>query len=154
MRWVGLLFWLGLCFTVAGVSASWTAAEVPGWYRTLARPDFAPPDAVFGPVWTVLYAMMAVAAWLVWRSPASARRRWGLGLFLVQLALNFAWSLIFFRMHAIGAALAEIVLLWGAIVATTAAFWRVSKAAGALMAPYLLWVSFALVLNGAFWKLN
>ena len=154
MRWAGLLFWLLLCFAVAGVSGSWTATEVPGWYRTLVRPAFAPPDWVFGPVWTALYAMMAVAAWRAWLSPASALRWWGLGLFLGQLALNFAWSLIFFRMHAIGTALVEILVLWAGIAATTAVFWRVSAIAGWLMAPYLAWVSFAVVLNAAFWRLN
>ncbi len=96
MRWIWLVSWLGLCFAVAGVSGSWTASQIPGWYRTLVRPVIAPPNWVFGPVWTLLYALMAVAAWQVCQSPASPARAWGLGLFLVQLALNFAWSLIFF----------------------------------------------------------
>jgi len=139
---------------VAGVSGSWTASEVPGWYRTLVRPSIAPPNWVFGPVWTLLYAMMAVAAWQVWESPSSPLRTLGLALFLVQLILNFAWSLIFFRQHAIGAALVEVVALWAAIGATTLVFCRVSPAAAWLMAPYWAWVSFASVLNAAFWRLN
>ena len=154
MRWVSLICWMGICFAVAGVSGLWTASEVPGWYRTLSRPAIAPPDWVFGPVWTLLYALMAIAAWRVWESVASPLRTWGLALFLVQLILNFAWSLIFFRQHAIGAALVEVVVLWVAIGVTTLVFSRVSPAAAWLMAPYLAWVTFATVLNAAFWRLN
>jgi len=154
MRWIGLLFWLGLCFAVASVSGAWTAKEVPGWYQGLVRPSFAPPDWIFGPVWTLLYALMAIAAWRIWESPASPLRTWGLGLFLVQLGLNFAWSWIFFRQHAIGAALVEVLLLWALIGAGTLVFGRVSSAAAWLMAPYWAWVSFATVLNAAFWRLN
>jgi tryptophan-rich sensory protein len=97
---------------------------------------------------------MAVAAWQIWRSPASTERTLGLALFLVQLGLNFAWSLIFFRCHAIGAALAEVVLLWAAIGATTLVFGQVALAAAWLMAPYWAWVTFAAVLNEEFWRLN
>jgi tryptophan-rich sensory protein len=118
------------------------------------RPAIAPPNWVFGPVWTLLYAMMAVAAWQVGESPASPERTWGLCLFLVQLGLNFAWSLIFFRCHAIGSALAEVVLLWAAIGATALVFSWVSPLAAWLMAPYWAWVTFATVLNAAFWRLN
>jgi tryptophan-rich sensory protein len=154
MRWIWLVFWLGLCFAVAGVSGSWTAREIPGWYRTLARPTIAPPNWVFGPVWTLLYALMAVAAWQVGQAPPSPQRTWGLILFLVQLALNFAWSLIFFRCHAIGGALLEVVLLWAAIGAATLLFGRVAPSAAWLMAPYWAWVTFATALNAAFWRLN
>jgi translocator protein len=154
MRWISLVVWLGLCFGVAGLSGSWTAAEIPGWYRTLARPAIAPPNWVFGPVWSILYALMGIAAWRVWLTAPSPARTWGLTLFLLQLALNFAWSWIFFRQHAIGAALLEVVILWAAIAATTAVFARATPTAAWLMAPYLAWVSFASVLNGAFWRLN
>jgi tryptophan-rich sensory protein len=154
MRWIALVLWIGLCFAVAAVSGSWTASEIPGWYRTLVRPSIAPPNWVFAPVWSLLYLLMAVAAWQVWQSAASPLRTWGLVLFLVQLALNFAWSLIFFRQHAIGAALVEVVVLWAAIAATTVVFGRVSPLAAWLMAPYLAWVTFASVLNGAYWRLN
>jgi tryptophan-rich sensory protein len=154
MRWISLICWMGICFAVAGVSGLWTASEVPGWYRTLAKPAIAPPDWVFGPAWTLLYALMAIAAWRVWESAASPLRTWGLALFLVQLILNFAWSLIFFRQHDLGAALAEVVVLWVAIGVTTLVFSRVSPAAAWLMAPYLAWVTFAAVLNAAFWRLN
>ena len=154
MRWIAMIFWIGLCFAVAGIGARWTAAEVPAWYQTLARPGFAPPSWIFGPVWSLLYLMMALAAWRVGLAEASPWRTWGLALFLVQLGLNLAWSWIFFRQHAIGAALAEIVLLWAAIGATTLVFARVSPAAAWLMSPYWAWVSFAALLNAAFWRLN
>ena len=154
MRWISLICWIGICFAVAGVSGLWTASEVPGWYRALVRPAIAPPDWVFGPVWTLLYAMMAFAAWQVWQSAPSQLRTWGVALFLVQLILNFAWSLIFFRQHAIGTALVEVVVLWVMIGATTLVFSRVSPAAAWLMAPYWAWVTFATVLNAAFWRLN
>lgn len=154
MRWISLLFWLGLCFAVAGISGRWTASEIPGWYRTLARPAIAPPNWVFAPVWTLLYVLMAIAAWQVWESAASPSRNLGLVLFLVQLGLNFAWSLIFFRQHAIGAALLEIVLLWSSIGGTTLVFSHVAPLSAWLMAPYLAWVSFATILNFAFWRLN
>jgi tryptophan-rich sensory protein len=154
MRWVSLLLWFGLCFAVAAVSGRWTAAEVPGWYRTLVRPAIALPSWVFAPVWTTLYALMAIAAWQVWVSAASPMRTWGLLLFLLQLGLNFAWSWIFFRQHAIGLALAEVVLLWAATGAAMLVFGRVSAVSAWLMAPYWAWVSFAALLNAAFWRLN
>ena len=136
MRWISLLFWAGLCFAVAAAGSRWTASEIPGWYRTLVRPAIAPPNWVFAPVWTLLYALMAIAAWQVWQSAPSPLRTWGLVLFLAQLGLNFAWSWIFFRQHAIGAALAEVVLLWAAIGAATLLFGRVAPVAAWLMAPY------------------
>ena len=154
MRWLGLLFWVGLCFAVAAIGGRWTAGEISGWYRTLARPAIAPPNWVFGPVWSLLYLLMAVAAWRVWLTAPSPLRTWGLTLFLVQLALNLAWSLIFFRLHAIGAALAEVALLWAAIGVTTLFFGRVAPEAAWLMAPYWAWVSFATVLNAAYWRIN
>jgi tryptophan-rich sensory protein len=159
MRWLNLIFWIILCFAVAGISGMWTAGEVAGWYRTLTRPSFAPPDWVFGPVWTLLYAMMAIAAWLVATSNAStpaavAARNWGVAIFLVQLALNFGWSLIFFRWHAIGAALIEVIVMWLAIGATILLFSKSSKIAALLLVPYLAWVTFASALNAGFWFLN
>lgn len=124
------------------------------WYRALRRPEFAPPDAVFGPVWTLLYAAMAIAAWLVWRWRREKRVRGALLLYGMQLILNAAWSPLFFGAHWIGAALVDIVVLWAALLATLVLFWRVSRVAGGLLAPYLAWVSFAAVLNFEFWRLN
>ena len=154
MRWASLLLWMAICFSVAATGGKWTAAEIPAWYRTLVRPSFAPPNWIFGPVWTLLYALMAIAAWQAWMQPPSAVRTLALGLFLFQLALNLAWSWIFFRNHAIGAALAEVVVLWIAIGATTLIFARVSPVAAWMMSPYWAWVTFATVLNAGFWRLN
>jgi len=154
MRWISLSFWVALCFAVAGVSAQWTSSEIPGWYRTLVRPAIAPPNWVFAPVWTLLYALMAIAVWLVGQSAPSPLRTWALVLFLVQLGLNFAWSWIFFHNHALGAALVEVGFLWGAIAATTLLFARVVPVTAWMMAPYLAWVTFAAILNGAYWRLN
>jgi tryptophan-rich sensory protein len=154
MRRIALLGWVVLCFAVGGVAGAGTGGDVNGWYQTLARPFFAPPDWVFGPVWTLLYAMMAVAAWRVGLAPVSPVRTWAVALFLLQLALNFAWPWIFFRLHALGAGLVEIVVLWLVIAATIWAFGRISPLAARLMAPYLAWVSFATALNAGFWKLN
>jgi len=154
MRWISLLCWLGICFAVAAAGGRLTASEIPGWYRTLVKPAIAPPNWVFGPVWTLLYALMAIAAWRVWLAAPSPLRDWGLALFMVQLGLTFAWSRIFFRQHAIGAALVEVVLLWAAIGATTLVFQRIAPLSAWLMAPYWAWVSFAAVLNAAFWRAN
>jgi tryptophan-rich sensory protein len=105
-------------------------------------------------VWTLLYALMAIAAWRVWQAPPSPARSWALGLFLAQLTLNLAWSWIFFRQHGLGAAMVEIVFLWMAIAAATLVFSRVDLVAAWLMAPYLAWVTFACALNAGFWRLN
>jgi benzodiazapine receptor len=154
MRWLILIFWMAVCFAVAGIGARWNVTEIPGWYRQLRRPSFAPPNWVFGPVWSALYLLMAIAAWRISVQPASPARTLALGLFVGQLALNLAWSYLFFRRHAIAGALGEILLLWAAIGVTTVVFGRINPLAGWLMLPYLAWVSFASVLNGAFWRLN
>ncbi len=154
MRWITLTFWLLVCFTVAGTSASWTGSEVRGWYSTLVRPPIAPPNWIFGPVWTLLYALMAIAAWEVSIAASSPWKPVAISLFVSQLALNFAWSLIFFRWHQLGWALVEVIVLWTFILLTTLAFVRVSTTAAWLMIPYLTWVSFASVLNEEYWRLN
>jgi tryptophan-rich sensory protein len=154
MRWIALIFWLGVCFLVAGLGARFTTPEIKGWYRTLVRPSFAPPNWVFGPVWTLLYALMAVAAWMVWTTPESQLRSWALALFVAQLCLNLAWSWIFFRAHALGAALGEVLLLWGFIGLTTVVFGTITPWAAWLMAPYWAWVTFASALNAGFYRLN
>jgi tryptophan-rich sensory protein len=130
-----------------------TASSVDTWYPTLAKPAFNPPNWVFAPVWTTLYVLMAIAAWRVWRSGATAARL-ALGAWALQLALNLSWSLLFFGLQRIGAALAEILVLLAAIALTARLFWRIDRAAGALLAPYLAWVAFAALLNAALWRLN
>jgi tryptophan-rich sensory protein len=120
----------------------------------LVLPSWAPPPSVFGPVWTVLYALMAIAAWLVWRIGGFRAARMALILFLAQLAINALWSWLFFGWHLGGLAFADVLALWALIVATLISFWRVRPLAGALLIPYLAWVSFASVLNYAVWQLN
>ena len=150
-QWWMLAGFLVVTFGVATVGGIATSGSVRSWYPTLTKPAWNPPGWVFGPVWTALYAMMAVAAWLVWRQAG-----WGgaLALFGMQLALNAAWSPLFFGLHRIDLALGDIVLMWAAIVATMVAFWKVTPAAGWLFVPYLLWVTFATALNFALWRLN
>lgn len=144
-----------LLFIVAvGLVAAIGAQFQPGdWYRTLAKPAWTPPDAVFAPVWSLLYLMMAVAGWLLWRR-APPGRPLLLGLFALQLVLNAAWSWLFFGRHAIGAALADLTLLWLVLLALTLSAFPVERRAGGLLTPYLLWVSYALALNFAIWHLN
>jgi tryptophan-rich sensory protein len=144
-----------LPLVVGGLSGYATAQGVRSWYPTLVKPFFNPPAWVFGPVWTMLYILMGVAAFLVWRRGLTVDGvKAALGLFLVQLALNGLWSILFFGMQSPGLALIEIVVLWIAIAATIRAFSRVSPAGAGLLAPYLAWVSFATLLNGSIWWLN
>lgn len=143
--------WLVLCFAAASMGAFFG----PGaWYASLQKPSWNPPGWLFGPVWTALYTMMAVAAWLVWRQDGWGRQRKPLTMFLIQLALNALWTPLFFGWHLIGVAFFEIVLLWVAIATTLTAFRSVSRAAAWLLAPYLAWVSFAAALNFTLWRLN
>jgi translocator protein len=148
---LGLIFWIALPFVAAWFGAQFTTGS---WYAQLQQPTWAPPAWVFGPVWSVLYALMGVAAWLVWAQHGFGNARTALTLFLVQLLFNALWSWIFFGLRNPGLALLEIVLLWVLIVATTVAFWRKHRLAGALLVPYLLWVSFAAALNFALWRMN
>lgn len=150
---VGLVGWLLLSFATAAMGAV-ASVQAAAFYQQLAQPSWAPPSSVFGPVWSVLYALMGVAAWLVWREGGWRRRRGALALFVAQLALNALWSWLFFGWHRGALAFADIVLLWLLIVATLVGFWRVRPLAGALLVPYLCWVSFASVLNFAVWHLN
>lgn len=151
---VGLLVLLGVCLAAGGLGAVATTPEIDGWYQTLSKPAWNPPAAVFGPVWTTLYVLMAVAAWLVWKPNGLRAAAAPLSLFALQLLLNVAWSWIFFALHQPGWAFGELLLLWLAIAATTEAFLRRSRIAGWLMTPYLAWVSFAGALNFAIWRLN
>lgn len=145
---------MAVCFTAFTLGGTLTAASVRSWYQTLARPPLTAPDWAFPVVWSILFLLMAVAAWLVWRATTGRTRRIALGLFALQLALNVAWSGLFFGLQRIDLALAEIVLLWLAIAATIRAFAPASRTAAWLLAPYLAWVSFATYLNLAIWLLN
>ncbi|MDR3527299.1 MAG: tryptophan-rich sensory protein [Rhizomicrobium sp.] len=150
-----LLVLLGFLFFTLAIGFAGgrvTAPNIPTWYAFLAKPSFNPPNWLFMPAWTTLYVLMAVAAWLVWRQTGWRSRP--LALWLGQLALNCAWSFIFFGAHAPQAAFFELVVMWLAILATLITFWRVQRWAGILLLPYLAWVSFAGTLNFWIWQLN
>ena len=150
-QWVGLLGWLLAAFAAGAVGAV-GSVDAASFYAELNKPSWAPPAWVFGPVWSALYALMGVAAWLVWRSPGS--KGVALGLFGAQLAVNALWSWLFFAWHRGALASVEVVVLLGLIVATIAAFRHASRAAALLLVPYLLWVSFASVLTWTLWRSN
>jgi len=147
-----LYFFLLVTLGVGAVASVFTAPEIPIWYASLIHPAIAPPNWVFAPVWTALYILMGVAGWRVWKK--TGLRAPEMVVFAVQLAFNLAWSVIFFGLHAIGAALIEIAVLALAVLVTTIAFFRRDRLAGLLFVPYLGWVAFAAFLNQAFWKLN
>ena len=153
-RWIGLVVFVAVCLGAGGLGAMATTPEIDSWYKTIEKPSWNPPDYVFGPVWTTLFVMMAIAAWTIWKQDGFQKTATPLTLFFLQLALNVGWSWIFFGFHQIGWAFAEIIVLWLTIVMTTIAFFRRSKIAGWLMMPYLAWVSFASVLNFTIWRLN
>jgi len=150
-RWLGLVLWLALSFVPA-----WTGSRFPpgDWYAKLAQPPLTPPGWLFAPVWTVLYALMGVAAWLVWQQAGWRAARRPLAFFVLQLALNGLWSYLFFGLQKPGWAFFDIIALWLAVLATIFAFRRYHRTAGHLLLPYLLWLSFAVYLNLAFWLLN
>jgi tryptophan-rich sensory protein len=149
----GLAGWLFVTFVAAAIGAA-ASVHAGTFYAQLMRPAWAPPGWLFGPVWTALYLAMGVAAWLVWRAAGFRAARTALTLYLIQLALNALWSWLFFGWHLGAPAFADVLLLWVAIVATLVAFRRVRPLAAWLLAPYLLWVSFASALNFAVWQLN
>lgn len=150
---IGLGAWLAVCFVAAAIGAT-ASIHAATFYSQLARPSWAPPPEWFGPVWTTLYALMGIAAWLIWRIGGFRAARHALGLFLIQLAVNALWSWLFFAWHLGAAAFVDIILLWVLVVATIVAFWRIKPLAGALLVPYLLWISFASALNYFVWQLN
>lgn len=149
---LGLFFWLCICFLVALLGAT-ASIQAKSFYAQLTQPEWAPPAWLFGPVWTFLYVLIAFSAWLVWCHGGRSARV-ALSLFLIQLALNGLWSWLFFAWHLGAYAFVNILFLWGMIVATLIAFWRVSPLASFLLLPYLLWVSFAAALNFSIWQLN
>jgi translocator protein len=147
--WIVLVPFLLLSFAAAATGALFP----PGpWFAGLERPGFAPPNWLFGPVWTLLYVLIAIAGWLVWRRVGWRSR--AMGLWGAQMLLNALWTPLFFGLQWMGVALAEMALLWLAILLCVLAFRRISGAAAILMLPYLAWVSFAWVLNAGFWWLN
>jgi tryptophan-rich sensory protein len=153
-RWIALAGFLAASFAAAAVGGFTLAASVKTWYPGLAKPAWTPPGRVFGPVWLLLYTLMAVAAWRVWRQRDQPGVRAALVGFFVQLGLNAAWPGLFFGLRNPGAAFAEIGVLWVLLAWLQARFWRLDRPAGLLWLPYLAWTTFALGLNFAIWRLN
>jgi len=148
---ISLLGWLMVAFAAAAIGAI-ASVDAASFYAQLSKPWWAPPAWLFGPVWSALYSLMGIAAWLVWRSPGS---KWvALSLFGAQLAANALWSWLFFAWHQGALAAAEVLVLLALIVCTAAAFWRSSRLAAVLLVPYLLWVSFASFLTWSVWQSN
>ena len=148
---LALAGWLALSFAAAAVGGFFLPGE---WYAGLQKPSWNPPNWIFGPVWTALYTIMAIAAWLIWKRGGFAGQNVALSLFLAQLLFNALWSPLFFGLRQPALAFADILLLWLTLLGTVAAFWKVRPLAGALLVPYLAWVAFASALNFALWRLN
>lgn len=148
---LALAGWLVLCFSAAAIGSFFMPGE---WYASLKKPSWNPPNWIFGPVWTVLYTVMAIAAWLVWKRGGFAVQTVALSLFLAQLFFNALWSPLFFGLHRPALAFADILLLWLTLLGTIFAFWKVRPVAGALLLPYLVWVTFASALNFTLWQMN
>ena len=145
--------WLALSFAAAALGAV-ASVDAGEFYEQLARPGWAPPKWLFGPVWTILYMTMGVAAWLVWRAHGFERGRTALIIFIIQLGVNALWSWVFFVWRQGAFAFAEVMLLWCLVVATVVSFWRLHRVAGGLLLPYLAWVTFASALTYSTWRLN
>ena len=147
---VSLLLPLGL----GAIAGMLTSQSVPNWFANLAKPPFNPPNWIFGSVWTALYILMGISLFLIWKEDASKIRRLAILVFMIQLLLNFGWSFIFFYFKMIGLAFVEIILLWISVIAMFILFYKIKPIAAYMNIPYILWVSFAMVLNGAFFFLN
>lgn len=158
MKSIKVLGTLFICLliplAIGGISGFATATSITDWYVTLNKPTFNPPNYLFAPVWTLLYLLMGVSLFIIWRSSIGQNRTNALLIFAIQLTLNFLWSFLFFRFNLLAFALIEIVMLWISILLMIIIFKRISKLAAFLQIPYLLWVSFATILNSAIWVLN
>ncbi len=149
-----LLVSIMLPLSMGTIAGMFTAQSVPEWYATLNRPSFNPPNWIFGPVWTTLYVLMGISLFLIWKQDVSKERNLAILFFLIQLILNFVWSFIFFYFNMIGFALVEIILLWISIAMMLVLFYKIKPMATYINIPYLLWVTFATVLNASYYFLN
>ena len=149
-----LIAFIVLCFSAAAFGSVFTNKSLKTWYQTIKKPTWNPPNKIFGPVWSALYLMMALAGWMVWERLPQKGFSVPMVLFFVQLVLNTFWSVIFFGLRSPGWAFVEVVILWIGITLTMVSFWAVYWVAGVLFLPYLLWVSFAAILNFTIWRLN
>lgn len=158
MKSIKVLITLLICIliplAIGGISGFATATSITDWYVTLNKPSFNPPNYLFAPVWTTLYTLMGISLFIIWRSPVGVNRNKALFIFAIQITLNFFWSFLFFKFNLIGVALIEIAMLWTSILTMIIFFKRISKQAAFIQIPYLLWVSFATILNAAIWFLN
>ena len=154
IHWGSLLFCVGGMVLIGSISGLANAGNITGWYATLHKPSFNPPNYLFGPVWTILYMLMGISLYLILQSPKTDARNTALIIFAFQMALNFSWSFLFFYFKWPGIAFIEILIMWIAIIMMILTFYRISPPAAYMQVPYLLWVSFASVLNGAIWYLN
>ena len=149
-----LMSFILITFIAAFIGSLFTTPSIASWYRNLNKPSFAPPNFLFAPVWTILFFLMAIAAFLVWQNKNNPQAKKALIFYFVQLAFNSLWSIIFFGLHNPGVAFLEIIILWLLILLTLIKFYKIQKIAGLLLVPYLLWVSFASFLNIFVWLLN
>lgn len=146
--------WILICYVVAALSSIPTQGAIDTWYDSLQKPTLTPPNWTFGPVWTLLYTLMAIAVWLVWEAPPSYMRTRSIFRFYVQLAFNLLWSYLFFGMHLLGKSMVEIAVLLLLIGITAWHFFQVRAVAGLLMLPYFAWVAFAAYLNWGIWRMQ
>jgi benzodiazapine receptor len=149
-----LILCLAIPLAIGSISGIATAAGIKSWYLTLNKPIFNPPNYLFGPVWTILYLLMGTSFYLILQTPKNEIRTRAIIIFCVQLGLNFLWSFLFFKFQLVGIAFIEILLIWASILTMVITFYKLNKTAALLQIPYLMWVSFASVLNGAIWWLN
>lgn len=149
---------LSLCILsmllVGGIGGFATASSITTWYAEINKPSFNPPNYLFGPVWTSLYILMGISIYMILQSPKTELRKKAIAIFCIQLFLNFCWSFIFFKFQLLGLAFIEIILMWASILTMIIVFFEINKKAALIQIPYLLWVSFASVLNGSIWFLN
>jgi tryptophan-rich sensory protein len=151
---IKLIISILLPLSVGAIAGMFTSQAVPIWYASLNRPSFSPPNWVFGPVWTSLYILLGISFFLIWKEEASKERDLAIKVFSIQMLLNFAWSFLFFYFNLIGVALIEIILLWISIAAMIYLFYKIKPVAAYMNIPYLLWVSFATILNAGYYFLN
>lgn len=152
--WISLFGFIALCLIIEGFATYWTKETVGTWYPTLAKPTWTPPGWLFGPIWTILYLMIAFSGWLLYEAPPSRERTQALSLYGIQLALNFIWSFLFFSLKSPLIGLTDILLLCAFVILTIFTAWSVRPLAAILLVPYLLWVLFATSLNAGIWLLN
>lgn len=151
MKIIGFVVWILICFLPAIIGSQFGPGD---WYQTLAKPEWNPPNWIFGPVWTLLYILMGISVWIIWKNYGLKTAAIPIGFFVAQLVLNSLWSWFFFGLENVGLAFVDIIALWTFILITLIMFWKLNTWSGVLLIPYLAWVSFATVLNYNIWQMN